>query len=204
MRLLPCGDRALLAEVADAGERRRLDATLRRHPLRGSVEHVPGARTVLVVAGAPQDLPGLAAALRELVLDPDEAPDESDELVIEVRYDGPDLQDVATSIGISPDEVVERHTTQVWTVEFAGFAPGFGYLTGSDGGLEVPRRDSPRTRIPAGSVGLAGPYSGIYPRPSPGGWQLIGRSDARLWDADRDPPALLTPGRRVRFVEVGR
>jgi KipI family sensor histidine kinase inhibitor len=203
MRLLPCGDRALLAEVADATERRRLDATLRRHPLRGSVEHVPGARTVLVVAGAPQDLPGLAAALRELVLDPDEAPDESDELVIEVRYDGPDLQDVATSVGISPDEVVERHTTQVWTVEFAGFAPGFGYLTGSDGGLEVPRRDSPRTRIPAGSVGLAGPYSGIYPRPSPGGWQLIGRSDARLWDADRDPPALLTPGRLVRFVEVG-
>jgi KipI family sensor histidine kinase inhibitor len=204
VKLLPCGDRALLAEVADAGERRRLDATLRRHPLRGSVEHVPGARTVLVVAGAAQDLPGLAAALRELVLDPDEAPDESDELVIEVRYDGPDLQDVATSIGISPDEVVERHTTQVWTVEFAGFAPGFGYLTGSAGGLEVPRRHSPRTRIPAGSVGLAGPYSGIYPRPSPGGWQLIGRSDARLWDADRDPPALLTPGRRVRFVEVGR
>jgi KipI family sensor histidine kinase inhibitor len=204
MRLLPCGDRALLAEVADATERRRLDATLRRHPLRGSVEHVPGARTVLVVAGAPQDLPGLAAALRELVFDPDEAPDESDDLVVEVRYDGPDLQAVASSVGISPDEVVERHTSQVWMVEFAGFAPGFGYLTGSEGGLEVPRRDSPRTRIPAGSVGLAGPYSGIYPRPSPGGWQLIGRSDARLWDADRDPPALLTPGRRIRFVEVGR
>jgi KipI family sensor histidine kinase inhibitor len=204
MRLLPCGDRALLAEVADAGERRRLDATLRRHPLPGSVEHVPGARTVLVVARAPNDLPSLAAALRELVLDPDEAPDGSDDLVVEVRYDGPDLQDVATSVGISPDDVVERHTTQLWTVEFAGFAPGFGYLTGSEGGLEVPRRASPRTRIPAGSVGLAGPYSGIYPRASPGGWQLIGRSDAPLWDADRDPPALLTPGRRVRFVEVGR
>jgi KipI family sensor histidine kinase inhibitor len=204
MRLLPCGDRALLAEVADAGERRRLDATLRRHPLPGSVEHVPGARTVLVVARAPNDLPSLAAALRELVLDPDEAPDGSDDLVVEVRYDGPDLQDVATSVGISPDDVVELHTTQLWTVEFAGFAPGFGYLTGSEGGLEVPRRASPRTRIPAGSVGLAGPYSGIYPRASPGGWQLIGRSDAPLWDADRDPPALLTPGRRVRFVEVGR
>jgi KipI family sensor histidine kinase inhibitor len=204
MRLLPCGDRALLAEVADAGERRRLDATLRRHPLPGSVEHVPGARTVLVVARAPNDLPSLAAALRELVLDPDEAPDGSDDLVVEVRYDGPDLQDVATFVGISPDDVVERHTTQLWTVEFAGFAPGFGYLTGSEGGLEVPRRASPRTRIPAGSVGLAGPYSGIYPRASPGGWQLIGRSDAPLWDADRDPPALLTPGRRVRFVEVGR
>src|SRR4029453_3517016 len=93
---------------------------------------------------------------------------------------------------------------QLWTVEFAGFAPGFGYLTGSEGGLEVPRRASPRTRIPAGSVGLPGASSGIYPRASPGGWQLIGRSDAPLWDADRDPPALLTPGRRVRFVEVGR
>jgi KipI family sensor histidine kinase inhibitor len=204
MRLLPCGDRALLAEVADAGERRRLDATLRRHPLPGSVEHVPGARTVLVVAKAAENLPGLASALLELDLDPDEAPDERDDLVLDVRYDGPDLQDVATSLDLSPDEVVERHTTQVWTVEFAGFAPGFGYLTGSEGGLEVPRRASPRTRIPAGSVGLAGPYSGIYPRASPGGWQLIGRSDAPLWDADRDPPALLTPGRRVRFVGVGR
>jgi KipI family sensor histidine kinase inhibitor len=204
MRLLPCGDRALLAEVADAGERRRLDATLRRHPLPGSVEHVPGARTVLVVAKAAENLPGLASALLELDLDPDEAPDERDDLVLDVRYDGPDLQDVATSLDLSPDEVVERHTTQVWTVEFAGFAPGFGYLTGSEGGLEVPRRASPRTRIPAGSVGLAGPYSGIYPRASPGGWQLIGRSDAPLWDADRDPPALLTPGRRIRFVDVGR
>jgi KipI family sensor histidine kinase inhibitor len=203
MRLLACGDRALLAEVADARERRRLDATLRRHPPPGSVEHVAGARTVLVVASAPADLPGLVAALRELVLDADDAPDDVDDLVVEVRYDGPDLEDVATLVGIRPDEVVARHTSQVWTVEFAGFAPGFGYLTGSEGGLEVPRRPSPRTRIPAGSVGLAGPYSGIYPRASPGGWQLIGRSDAPLWDADRDPPALLTPGRRVRFIEVG-
>ena len=204
MRLLACGDRAVLVEVADARERRRLDLTLRRHPLPGSVEHVPGARTVLVVAAAPQELPRLAAALQALVLDADEAPDESDELVIEVRYDGPDLEDVATHLSLTSDQVVERHTKQLWTVEFAGFAPGFGYLTGSEGGLDVPRRESPRTRIPAGSVGLAGPYSGVYPRPSPGGWQLIGRSDAPLWDADRDPPALLTPGRRVRFVEVGR
>jgi len=119
-----------------------------------------------------------------------------------VRYDGPDLDDVATHLGITRSEVVARHTGQVWTVEFAGFAPGFAYLTGSEGDLEVPRRHSPRTRIPAGSVGLAGPYSGVYPRPSPGGWQLIGRTDVTLWDAERDPPALLTPGRRVRFVEV--
>jgi KipI family sensor histidine kinase inhibitor len=202
MRLLPCGDRAILVEVADAETRRRLDATLRRRPLPGAVEHVPGARTVLVVAHSVRDLTGLAAALQDLELDPPGPAHESDEVVVEVRYDGPDLDDVAAHLGIPPREVVARHTGQSWTVEFAGFAPGFGYLTGSDGGLEVPRRESPRTRIPAGSVGLAGPYSGVYPRPSPGGWQLVGRSDARLWDADRDPPALLTPGRRVRFVEV--
>ena len=202
MRLLPCGDRAILVEVADAAERRRLDATLRRRPLPGTVEHVPGARTVLVVASAAHHLPEIAAALRDLVLDAPEATDETDELVVEVRYDGPDLDDVATHLGITPSEVVARHTGQVWTVEFAGFAPGFAYLTGSEGDLEVPRRHSPRTRIPAGSVGLAGPYSGVYPRPSPGGWQLIGRTDVTLWDAERDPPALLTPGRRVRFVEV--
>ena len=202
MRLLPCGDRAILVEVADAAERRRLDATLRRRPLPGTVEHVPGARTVLVVASAAHHLPEIAAALRDLVLDAPEATDETDELVVEVRYDGPDLDDVATHLGITRSEVVARHTGQVWTVEFAGFAPGFAYLTGSEGDLEVPRRHSPRTRIPAGSVGLAGPYSGVYPRPSPGGWQLIGRTDVTLWDAERDPPALLTPGRRVRFVEV--
>jgi KipI family sensor histidine kinase inhibitor len=202
MRLLPCGDRAILVEVADAAERRRLDTTLRRRPLSGTVEHVPGARTVLVVATTPNALPGIATALHDLVLDEDDSPEQSDEVVVEVSYDGPDLQGVATHLGITPAEVVARHTGQDWTVQFAGFAPGFAYLSGSEGGLDVPRRESPRTRIPAGSVGLAGPYSGIYPRPSPGGWQLVGRSGIRLWDPDRDPPALLTPGRHVRFVEV--
>ena len=202
MRLLPCGDRAILVEVADASERRRLDTTLRRRPLPGTVENVPGARTVLVVATAPNALPAIAAALTDLVLEGDDSPDQRDELVVDVRYDGPDLQSVATHLGITPAEVVARHTGQAWTVEFAGFAPGFAYLSGSEGGLEVPRRESPRTRIPAGSVGLAGPFSGIYPRPSPGGWQLIGNSDVRLWEPERDPPALLTPGRRVRFVKA--
>ncbi len=202
MRLLPCGDRAILVEVADAAERRRLDATLRRRPLPDTLEHVPGARTVLVVATTPRALPAIAAALHELVLDEENTTDPGDEILVEVRYDGPDLHDVAAHLGITPAEVVARHTGQVWTVEFAGFAPGFAYLSGSDGGLEVPRRESPRTRIPTGSVGLAGPYSGIYPRSSPGGWQLVGRSDVALWDPERDPPALLAPGRRVRFAEV--
>jgi KipI family sensor histidine kinase inhibitor len=205
MRLLPCGDRAILVEVADSQERRRLDATLRRRPLPGTVEHVPGARTVLVVATSPDRLPGIATALRDLVLDAPGVPEEADEgaeVVVDVHYDGPDLDDVARHLGISPRDVVTRHTGQVWTVEFAGFAPGFAYLTGTESDLEVPRRGSPRTRIPSGSVGLAGPNSGVYPRSSPGGWQLIGRTEVQLWDPDRDPPALLTPGRRVRFVEV--
>lgn len=204
MRVLPCGDRAILVEVQDAAERRRLDATLRRRPLPGTVEHVPGARTVLLVAAAPGELSRLVSAVTDLELDEaDEAPDE-DDLSIDVAYDGPDLDEVAQHLGIDPAEVVARHTGQVWTVEFAGFAPGFAYLTGADENLDVPRRTSPRTRIPAGSVGLAGPYSGVYPRASPGGWQLLGRTEVTLWDVDRDPPALLSPGRRVRFVEAGR
>ena len=90
----------------------------------------------------------------------------------------------------------------MWTVVLEGFAPGFCYLLGDQGGLEVARRDSPRVRIPPGSVGLAGPYSAVYPGPSPGGWQLIGRTDEVMWDVTRDPPALLSPGTRVQFVEV--
>jgi KipI family sensor histidine kinase inhibitor len=203
MRLLPCGDRAILVELSDAAQRRRLDATLRRRPLEGSVEHVPGARTVLVVARGREALPQIAAALLDLVLDEDAAPEGAGgDVFVEVRYDGPDLDDVAAHLGIAPREVVARHTGQRWTVEFAGFAPGFVYLGGSAGDLEVPRRASPRTRLPAGAVGLAGPYSGVYPRPSPGGWQIIGRTDVPLWDPDREPPALLAPGQRVRFVEV--
>lgn len=169
------------------------------------LEHVPAAATVLVTVASAADLASVVAGLRALELD-DAAGEEDDQepLVIEVRYDGPDLDGVARHLGISAQEVVTRHTEQVWAVEFSGFAPGFGYLIGAAGGLEVPRRESPRTRIPAGSVGLAGPYSGVYPRPSPGGWQLIGQTDVVLWDVERDPPALLTPGRRVLFRRTSR
>jgi KipI family sensor histidine kinase inhibitor len=98
--------------------------------------------------------------------------------------------------------VVRRHTTGLWTVAFCGFAPGFGYLTAVAGTWDVPRRENPRTRVPVGSVGLAGEFTGVYPRSSPGGWQLIGRTELEVLDLDRDPPALLSPRRRVRFVEV--
>ena len=120
-------------------------------------------------------------------------------VTIRVRYDGPDLDEVAWLTGLTPDEVVEAHTGTAWRAAFGGFAPGFVYLTGGDPRLRVPRRASPRTAVPPGAVGLADEFSGVYPRESPGGWQLIGRTDARLWDAAADPPALIVPGALVRF-----
>lgn len=203
MKLLPCGDRAILIELADADTRRRLDSTLRRTPIAGVLEHVPAATTVLVRAER-KDLARIARELSALTLLEADTDGSLDDLVIPVVYDGIDLGDVAALLGISSDEVIARHTDQTWTVEFAGFAPGFGYLIGSDGNLVVPRRAIPRTRIPAGSVGLADQFSGVYPTASPGGWQILGHTDLAMWDADRDEPALLTPGRRVRFEAVSR
>jgi len=98
--------------------------------------------------------------------------------------------------------VIAAITAAELTVAFGGFAPGFGYLTGLPKQLHVPRRATPRTRVPAGAVGLAGEFAGVYPRPSPGGWQLVGRTDVVLFDPNREPPALLSPGTRVRFREV--
>ena len=118
-----------------------------------------------------------------------------------VRYDGPDLADVAELTGLDEAEVVARHTAGSYRSGFCGFAPGFAYLTGLDESLHVPRRDDPRTKVPAGSVGLADEFTAIYPRDSPGGWQLIGSTDITVWDLDRDPPALLVPGTPVRFVD---
>jgi KipI family sensor histidine kinase inhibitor len=136
-----------------------------------------------------------------LAVGPVEAP-ATDAVEIPVVYDGPDLADVARLTGLAADEVVAAHTGTPWRVAFSGFAPGFAYLVGGDPRLAVPRRERSRTSVPAGSVGLAGEYSGVYPRSSPGGWQLIGRTDAVLWDLDREPPALLRPGGEVRFVRA--
>jgi KipI family sensor histidine kinase inhibitor len=117
-------------------------------------------------------------------------------------FDGPDLAEVADLTGRSAGAVVEALTSTEFTAAFVGFAPGFAYLTGLPPQLHVPRRPTPRTRVPAGAVGLAGPFAGAYPRASPGGWQLVGRTDAVLFDVDRNPPALLVPGARVRFRQV--
>ena len=113
--------------------------------------------------------------------------------------DGADLAIVAGDLGMAVEEVIDAHTRTPWRVGFCGFAPGFAYLIDGDPRLNVPRRAEPRSRVPAGSVALAGAFSGVYPRDSPGGWQLIGRTDAVLWDINRSQPALLTPGTQVQF-----
>jgi KipI family sensor histidine kinase inhibitor len=201
VRVLPCGDRALLAEVPDLAAVAALRAALERSPLPGQRELVPAARTVLVrLDRAPSEAD--VAALRRLRLDEADGPEEGPQVELPVVFDGPDLADVAELTGRSVPALVEALTAARLSVAFGGFAPGFGYLTGLPAELHVPRRATPRTRVPAGSVGLAGPFAGAYPRASPGGWQLVGRTDAVLFDVDRDPPALLVPGARVRLREV--
>jgi KipI family sensor histidine kinase inhibitor len=160
---------------------------------------VPAARTVLLTG-----LPDPARTARELASwqVPPAAPRTGTLVRIAVRYDGPDLAEVARLWDMTPREVVATHTGTGFRVAFCGFAPGFGYLTGLGDHLRVPRREVPRTAVPAGSVALAGPYTGVYPHSSPGGWQLIGTTDAVLWDPARDPAALLAPGTRVRFTDA--
>ncbi|MEU5046806.1 5-oxoprolinase subunit B family protein [Streptomyces griseorubiginosus] len=202
MRTLPVGDHALLVEVSSGEEAQALHAELVRRRTEGSLsvrEIVPAARTVLLDGLA--DPGRLAAELTAAEVPP--APPRAREAVeLRVRYDGPDLADVAAHWGVAPREVARIHAGTEFTVAFCGFAPGFGYLTGLPARYDVPRRDTPRTAVPAGSVALAGPYTGVYPRSSPGGWQLIGTTDAVLWDHARVPAALLSPGTRVRFVEA--
>ncbi|MDP3340969.1 urea amidolyase family protein [Frigidibacter sp.] len=205
MRLLPAGDCALLVELSGLPEVLALLDHLRQSPLPGTVELIPGARTLLLRWQAGQaKRADLVAALQAVKLDPSQPPPPSGtEIEIPVRYDGADLAEVAALTGLSQTEVIRRHIATPQVVAFTGFAPGFAYLTGGDPALQVPRRQVPRPRIPAGAVALAGPFSGIYPRASPGGWQLLGTTPLAMWDLGREPPALLQPGDRVRFREMG-
>ncbi|MGP3953093.1 5-oxoprolinase subunit PxpB [Streptomyces sp. 7N604] len=204
MRSLPVGDDGLLVELGSGEAVEALHAEVLRRAEAGELpavrEIVPAARTLLL-AGLrdprwfAQELggwqvPPLAAGSRDAV-------------EIPVRYDGPDLADVAELWGVTPQDVVRIHSGTLFRVAFCGFAPGFGYLTGLPERYHVPRRATPRTSVPSGSVALAGPYTGVYPRSSPGGWQLIGTTDAVLWDTSRQPAALLAPGTRVRFRPEG-
>ncbi|MFE3184754.1 5-oxoprolinase subunit PxpB [Streptomyces violascens] len=201
MRTLPVGEHALLVELENGEAAGALHAELLRRRAAGTLppvkEIVPAARTVLL--DGITDPRGLAAQLTTWRIPPLEA-GAQETVEISVRYDGPDLADVAALWEVSEQEAVRIHSAAEFRVAFCGFAPGFAYLTGLGEEYAVPRRDTPRTSVPAGSVALAGPYTGVYPRPSPGGWQLIGSTDAALWDPHREPAALLTPGTRVRFV----
>lgn len=202
MRFLPVNLNALLVELADLDQTLALLASLQRAPLLGVQELVPAARTILVRFRP--SATSAAELVRQIARrDISQRAERSSTLVeIPVHYDGEDLAEVAQILGITPEEVVRRHTGSEYTVAFTGFAPGFAYLSGGHPSLNVPRRSTPRTRIPAGAVGLAGSFSGVYPQASPGGWQIIGVTPLAMWDIDRAQPALLQPGYRVRFVDL--
>lgn len=203
-RVLPMGERALLVETDALPQVLAVRAALEASRPDGVIDIVPAARTVLVrldpraltladarawaAATAAAAQPGAAGGGALVALD--------------IVYDGGDLTETAVLLGLSPEALARRHAETEWTVAFTGFAPGFGYLVSDDWPFDVPRLASPRTRVPAGAVGLAGQFSGAYPRETPGGWRLIGTTDARLFDPDASPPALLSPGTRVRFRPV--
>jgi KipI family sensor histidine kinase inhibitor len=196
--VLPYGETGLLVET-DAPLRLAAQAT--RIP--GVREVVPAARTVLLrfdahatdeaavraaIDAASREDAGTGGHYRAHLVE------------IQVRYDGADLAGVAQRLGISEDDVIARHSHPEYVVAFCGFSPGFAYLTGLDPLLHLPRLAEPRVSVPPGSVAIAGEFTGVYPRASPGGWRLLGTTDADLWNSDRAEPALLSPGTRVRFV----
>jgi KipI family sensor histidine kinase inhibitor len=208
-RLLPAGPCAVLAEVDDVHQAEALYAVLRAADgLDALVDLVPAARTVLAVARPTPEgracLDRLASIVEDLVLDGGAPAADGPLVELPVWYDGPDLADTASLLGRSADDLARQHAAVEYRVAFCGFAPGFGYLTGLPPDLHVPRLETPRTRVPAGAVGLAGEFCGVYPRESPGGWRLLGHTEAVLWDAGREPAALLAPGTRVRFQPVDR
>lgn len=212
VRVLPCGPAAHLIEVADTATATALAAALRAAMstagtstaeaglVHGVVDIVPAARTVLVTTDGS---PAAGTAVRDVVdsWSPADLTDIGGRLhEIPVVYDGPDLEAVADATGMTPEDVVAAHAGAEYTVAFCGFSPGFGYLTGLPPALHLPRRPDPRTEVPTGSVGVAGEFSAVYPRPSPGGWNLIGTAQVPMWDSSWERPNLLAPGDTVRFV----
>ncbi|MBF6334932.1 allophanate hydrolase subunit 1 [Nocardia abscessus] len=209
------GDRALLITPQRRDMVAKLVAALRDRPVPGVQDLLPAAETVLLTLDSPRDGEAVRRALTTLLIalhaeqssgvSRGTLPDNAfglEPVSIPVRYDGADLDDVARLLELTTAEVIAAHTSTVWRCAFVGFAPGFGYLESPDGRLSVPRRAQARTSIPAGAVALAGGYSAVYPRSTPGGWQLIGTTDLRMWDVERDPPALIRAGATVRFVDA--
>ena len=202
--VLDYGDQALMVQCGSTAEVLAWADALRAAALPGVADIVPAARTVLVKLDGPRHQGVIRQRLRKMrvAADEDTPADRSADVVIDVVYDGPDLAEVAGHTGLTTAEVISAHTSTLWLVGFSGFAPGFAYLVDGDPRLRVPRRSDPRTSVPPGSVALAGEFSAIYPRQSPGGWQLIGHTEAVLWDIERPSPALLTQGMWVQFRAV--
>lgn len=204
VRVVPYGPDALLVDLPGLDAVRALGHMLRADPPTGAVDVVPAARTLLVrfdgEASATAAADDLATRAARAADEPASARDATAPVVLPVRYDGADLAEVARLTGFDEAEVVRRHAAATYTVAFGGFMPGFAYLTGLDPALHVPRRSSPRERVPAGAVAIAGEFAAVYPAATPGGWMLLGTCDVPLFDVDHDPPALLRPGARVRFA----
>lgn len=207
MRFMPASDTALLVELDDLARTMALYRVLQAQPIAGVQELVPAARTLLVhyrpAAISPAALIRAlheSNAVAERLAQGDTTPGHLVE--VPVRYTGEDIPEVAELLGISVSEVIARHTGQPWQAAFAGFAPGFVYLAGGHSSFQLPRRTSPRTKVPAGSVALAGDFSAVYPSDSPGGWQLIGVTDTPMWDLQRAEPAYIQPGFRVQFIDA--
>ncbi len=200
-RLLPCGPTSVIAEVDTPGAALHLAEWLRAAQLEGVVELVPAARTVLVQCARQRDLTEVVRALA--AYSPSESARGPGPLIsIPTVYAGVDLAEVADATSMTVEEVIECHSAVTYVGAFTGFTPGFTYLTGLDPALHLPRRATPRARVPAGSLAMGADLTGIYPTCSPGGWHLLGHTDVVLWDPERDQPALIAPGSRVRFVPV--
>lgn len=165
------------------------------------VDIVPAARTVLITVARNDDLASVRVAL-DRIAPGESARGTSGVVDIDVTYEGADLAAVAEAVGLTIDGLISVHSSATYRVDFCGFAPGFGYMSGLPEALHLPRRATPRTRVPAGSVAIAAGYAAVYPTTSPGGWHLLGSTDAALFDPHRDPPALLTPGTEVVFRPV--
>lgn len=205
------GDRALLICPPESAVIPELVAALRDRAPAGVQDVLPAAETILVTLLSESAAEPVGEELAELLGSIDSGVSRGtlsdkdfpgDPVLVPVHYDGADLAEVAQQLNLSSAEVVAAHTGTVWRCAFVGFAPGFGYLESPDGRLTVPRRAQSRTAIPAGAVALAGGYSAVYPRSTPAGWQLIGRTELPMWDVMRDPPALIRAGATVRFVDA--
>lgn len=209
----PVGDSALIIELDEKispeinARIHALDHQMQESPPNSVLEWVPGYSSLLVLY---DPLLSTFAEIERWVLDcletsSPEMSQSKSEILIPVRYggeNGPDLDFVAAYHKISPDEVVRRHTDRVYRVGMMGFTPGFAYLMGLDPTLATPRLETPRTQVPAGSVGIAGGQTGVYPLESPGGWQIIGRTDKKLFNPETSPYFLLSPGDSIRFIPL--